>query len=68
MILEIALFIDFFLKQQYKYILFVLGFTFHFLIFIIHGLPSFGLSMTVALILFYFELDKTIIENFRLLN
>lgn len=65
MLLEIMLFVGIFLKQKYKSLLFVLAFIFHFLIFVIHGLPSFGLSMTAGLILFYLELDKTIIENYK---
>jgi antimicrobial peptide system SdpB family protein len=68
MILEVMLFVGLFLKQKYKYLLFVVGFIFHFLIFIIHGLPSFGLSMTAGLILFYFQLDKTINENYKLIK
>ena len=64
MILEVALFVGFFLKQKYKYLLFVLAFIFHFLIFIVHGLPSFVISMSAGLVLFYFQLDKTITENF----
>ncbi|PWB25857.1 sporulation-delaying protein SdpB family protein, partial [Flavobacterium sp. HTF] len=64
MILEIALFVGLFLKQKYKYLLFVLAFIFHFLIFIVHGLPSFCLSMTGGLILFYFHLDQTIVQIF----
>lgn len=68
MILEIILFVGFFLKQKYKYLLFIIAFIFHFIIFIIHGLPSFGLSMTAGLILFYFKLDKTILENLKLIK
>lgn len=66
--LEIGLFTGFFLKQKYKSLLFILAFIFHFLIFIVHGLPSFGLSMTAGLILFYFELDKSITENLQLIK
>lgn len=65
MILEIILFVGLFLKQKYKYLLFIIAFIFHFLIFVIHGLPSFGLSMTGGLILFYFKLDKTVLENIK---
>lgn len=68
MILEISLFVGLFLQQRYKYILFALAFLFHFLIFIVHGLPSFGLSMTAGLILFYFQLDKTVAENLKLMK
>ena len=53
-----------FLETEYKYLLFVLAFIFHFLIFIVHGLPSFVISMSAGLVLFYFQLDKTITENF----
>ncbi|KOP37675.1 hypothetical protein DBB36_10075 [Flavobacterium sp. WLB] len=68
MILEIALFVGLFLKQEYKYLLFIIAFIFHFLIFIVHGLPSFCLSMSAGLIMFYFQLDKSINENFKLMK
>lgn len=67
-LLELFLFVGLFLQQKYKYLLFVLAFVFHFLIFAIHGLPSFGLSMTAGLILFYFQLDKTVQENLKLIK
>lgn len=68
MILEVLFFVGLFLQQRYKYLLFVIGFIFHFLIFVIHGLPSFGLSMTAGLILFYCQLNKTVIENLKLIK
>ncbi|MDR6544088.1 antimicrobial peptide system SdpB family protein [Chryseobacterium rhizosphaerae] len=54
-ILEIMLFVSFFLEQKFKYILFFLAFIFHFLIFLIHGLGTFWISMTGCLILFCFN-------------
>ncbi|MCY4162585.1 MAG: hypothetical protein OXE77_12070 [Flavobacteriaceae bacterium] len=64
-LLELFLFIGLFLKQHYKYLLFLLGITFHFLIFIVHGLFTFSIAMLGGLILYYLQLDKSIIENIK---
>lgn len=61
--LEISLFISFFFKQNLKYIIFTFGIIFHALIIIVHGLPSFGLSMTGCLIIYLFDVELTITEN-----
>lgn len=61
--LEIFLFVGLFLKQKHRYILFILGFLFHFLIVIVHGLPTFWLAMTGGLILYLFKLDESISKN-----
>ncbi|MFL0061736.1 hypothetical protein [Tenacibaculum maritimum] len=63
--LEIFLFVGLFLKQRYRYVLFILGFFFHFLIVIVHGLPTFWLAMTGGLILYLFKLDESISENIK---
>ncbi|WP_171006263.1 hypothetical protein [Chryseobacterium sp. 2VB] len=54
-ILEIMLFVSFFLEQKFKYVLFFIAFIFHFFIFLIHGLGTFWISMTGCLILFCFN-------------
>ncbi len=64
-ILELFLFTGLFLSQHYKYILFILGIIFHFMIILIHGLPTFFLAMTGGLILYFFRLDKSIEENLQ---
>jgi antimicrobial peptide system SdpB family protein len=63
-LLEIFLFIGIFLNQKQKYILFILGFLFHLTIVFVHGLPTFWISLTGCLILYFFQLDKTIKENY----
>jgi antimicrobial peptide system SdpB family protein len=65
MILELLLFAALFMKQEYKNRLFVAAVFFHFLIFIIHGLPTFGLAMTGGLILYLLPLNNTIKIKFR---
>lgn len=67
-IFELILAVGIMLKQQYKYLLFGVAFLFHFLIVIIHGLGTFWLSMTGALILFLFDFEKTFLENLKLLT
>lgn len=62
-ILEIMLFVSFFLEQKFKYILFFLAFIFHFFIFLIHGLGTFWISITGCLILFCFNPTITFGEN-----
>jgi antimicrobial peptide system SdpB family protein len=66
--LEISLFVALFLRQEYKYLLFILGFFFHFAIVMVHGLTSFWLAMTGGIILYLFRLDIGIVENFLLLK
>ncbi len=48
-LLELLLFTSLFMKPAYKSILFYTAVFFHFFIFIIHGLPSFGLAMCAGL-------------------
>ena len=67
-ILEIFLFIGLFLKQRYKYLLFIIGFLFHFSIFIVHGLATFWISMTASLIIYLFDTEISILENMKNLN
>ena len=62
-ILEIFLFASLFYKQKYKYLLFILGFLFHFSIFIVHGLATFSVSMTAALIIYLFRTEISLSEN-----
>lgn len=62
--LEIGLFVAIFLKQRHKYLLFVLGVIFHFLIILIHGLPTFFMAMVAGLILYLVRLDMSIYENY----
>jgi antimicrobial peptide system SdpB family protein len=61
--LEIFLSCAVFFKQKHKYIIFVLAFSFHFLIFLIHGLPTFWVSMTAGLVLYLFNINITFYEN-----
>lgn len=65
-ILELFLFIGLFLNQRHKYFLFALGILFHLVICIVHGLFTFSLAMMGGLVLFYFQLDKSITENLNL--
>lgn len=62
-LLELFLFLGIFFRQRLKYMLFVLGFLLHFIIILIHGLPTFFLSMFAGLILYFFRLDITLSEN-----
>ena len=48
--LEFMLFCSIFMQRNLKLILFLIGVSFHFLIVIIHGLPTFFLSMSGALV------------------
>ena len=63
--LEIILFVALFLEQKYKYLLFIFAFIFHFLIFLIHGLGTFWLSMTGCLILYLFNPTISFKENIK---
>lgn len=62
-ILELLLFSGLFIRQKKKYILFLFGFLFHFMIVVVHGLPSFWISMTGCLVLYLFKLDLTVKQN-----
>lgn len=62
-VLEIMLFVGLFVNQQKKYLLFLIGFFFHFLIVLVHGLPTFWISMSGCLVLYFFRLDLTVGEN-----
>lgn len=62
--LELGLFVAIFLNQRYKYLLFLLGVIFHFLIILIHGLPTFFMAMVAGLILYLMRLDMSIYENY----
>jgi hypothetical protein len=61
--LEIMMFVGLFLKQKMKYVLFIFAFIFHFLIFLIHGLGTFWISMTGCLILYCFDPTITMKQN-----
>lgn len=63
--LEIGLFVALFLKQEYKYRLFILAIAFHFMIIVVHGLPSFFLAMSAGLVLYLTQLDLSIAENYQ---
>jgi len=52
---EFILFAGLFMKNEYKRPLLILGIIFHFGIFVIHGLTSFSLVMSGALVLFLSE-------------
>lgn len=65
MMLEIMLFVAFFLQQRYKYILIFIAFLFHFSIFLIHGLGTFWVSMTGCLILYLFNPTISFKENLK---
>lgn len=62
MALEIMLFTGLFAKGYVKKVLFVLGVTFHFFIFLVHGLFSFFFAMTGALIIYLLPLDINLKE------
>lgn len=62
-LLELFLFIGLFLKRKVKYRLFIFGFVFHFLIWIVHGLPSFWISMTAGLVLYLLDYKISIKDN-----
>lgn len=63
--LEFILFLAVLFKQCYKYLFFALGIIFHFIIVLVHGLPSFFLAMSAGLMLYLLRLDKTLVHNFR---
>lgn len=52
LIIELLMFAAFFMNTNNKRKMFYIGIVFHFLIFIIHGLASFGIAMSAALILY----------------
>ncbi|WP_130867664.1 hypothetical protein [Chryseobacterium indologenes] len=62
-ILEIFIFVAIFLKQEIKYLIFIPAILFHLTIIIVHGLPTFFIAMSAALILYLWRLDISITEN-----
>lgn len=65
MLIEFILFSWLFIKRNswnWK-ILFITGVSFHFLIALVHGLVSFGLTMTAILILYFFPKNKNLKIN-----
>jgi antimicrobial peptide system SdpB family protein len=58
--LEVLLFAAIFMNQKQKLVLFVFALIFHFMIAIVHGLPTFGLAMSSGLILYLVPFDKNI--------
>lgn len=62
--LELFLGILIFLPKKYKLVGFFLGVTFHFFIILIHGLPTFFLSMLSLLILYTWEIQCPLLNNF----
>lgn len=62
-ILEILLFGGLFANNKIKLVLFVFAALFHFLIIIVHGLPSFFLSMLSGLIIYLWNCQISIKEN-----
>jgi antimicrobial peptide system SdpB family protein len=63
MIIEILLFAAFFMNQNMKKNMFLLGLSFHFLIFLTHGLPAFGFAMAGGLVIYLLPIDKQININ-----
>lgn len=63
LLLEVLLFVAIFASQKYKKTLFYFGLTFHFAIWLVHGLGSFFLAMVGGLIIYLLPLDKVI--NFK---
>lgn len=63
MIFEVSLFLGLVLQPKYRKGLLITGIAFHFLILLVHGLFSFFIAMTGALILFLGDLNKTICEQ-----
>lgn len=64
-LLEIVLFLSLVINQRAKYLLFLAAVIFHFFIIIVHGLPSFFFSMTAGLMLYLWNNELTIKENFN---
>lgn len=64
-LLEFFLCISIFLEQKYKYIAFRLGFIFHFMIIIIHGLPTFSFTIIAGLIMYLFDFNKSFNQNIQ---
>ncbi len=62
---EFSLFIALFLNKKYYLRLLVMSILFHFLIVIVHGLFSFFLAMSSALIFYLAPLDKTVKIKFK---
>lgn len=62
--LELTLAIAIFFNKRNKLQLFVVAFIFHLSIFLIHGLATFWLSMSAGLVLYLFQLDKSISYNY----
>jgi len=58
--LEIILFTAIFMSKRNKLKLFFIGFTFHLMIWLIHGLGSFYLAMSGGLILYLLPVEKSI--------
>lgn len=58
LILELSLFAGICAPQKIRSILFPIGITFHSLIFVVHGLGSFGIAMIAALLLYLYPIHK----------
>lgn len=63
--LELFLAILIFLPSRYKLVGFFLGIIFHFFIIVVHGLPTFFLSMLSILILYTWEINNPISNNYE---
>jgi antimicrobial peptide system SdpB family protein len=57
-LLEISLFAGLFIQQKYRYLLLGFASIFHFLIFIVHGLPTFMIAMWAGLLMYLLPLNK----------
>lgn len=68
LILELSLFAGIFSTQRIRLILLPIGITFHILIFLIHGLGSFGLAMIAALLLYLYPMHKNLLSLCKRLN
>jgi antimicrobial peptide system SdpB family protein len=66
--LEFLLFASLFMDRNKRMHILLLGLLFHFFIALVHGLISFALIMTAALIIFLYPIDKHITLPFRLLR
>lgn len=68
MILEILLFAGLFATQPVKYLLFLIGAFFHFMIIVVHGLPSFFMAMLSGLIIYLWDFNLPVSENLKALR
>lgn len=63
LLMELTIATALFWKRDYRPIAFVLGFFLHSMIWLVHGLASFSLSMTALLILYLWDMKLSIKDN-----